>query len=329
MLKRVIRKQAGELPFPSQSLQQISRRGLFGRNFKKAILRHPGVVVHLAEIIPAGVGAENHDHVFGLAALSVLKCRGQRSSARAAKQNAVLARDASGSDERLGVADSNPFIHNLCVQRAGNKVFSNPFHFPRSGRSAAQDRAFDVGADHANVRILFLQVSANTADGPAGAGGGDEGRDLAGGLLPDLGSGLLVVRLRILQIGELPCPPRAPDLARQPVGDPVVALGRVGRNVGRCDDDLGSIRPQQADLVVAHFVGQYEDAAIAAHRADESEAKSGVAGGRLNHRAARPQSAALLGRTNHAQSNAVLCASSRVERFHLDADRGRSCSAER
>ena len=89
--------------------------------------------------------------------------------------------------------------------------------------------------------VPLLEVAADAGDGAAGADAGDEGGDLALGLLPDFRAGGAVVDLGVGEVGELVGPPGAGDLAGQPVGDAVVALGRVGRDVGRRDDDLGAV----------------------------------------------------------------------------------------
>ena len=79
------------------------------------------------------------------------------------------------------------------------------------------------------VRVALLEVAGHAGDGAAGADAGDEHRDLAVGLLPDLRAGGAVVDLGVGEVGELVGPPGAGDLAGQPVGDAVVALRRVGR----------------------------------------------------------------------------------------------------
>ena len=151
----------------------------------------------------------------------------------------------------------------------------------------------------------------------------------AAGLLPDLRAGGAIVDLGIGQVGELVGPPGAGDLAGQAVGDAVVALGRVGRDGGRRDHDLGAVGLEQADLLAAHLVGQDEDAAIALDRGRQGQADAGVAGRGLDDRAARPQPALPLGLFDHRHADAVLDAAAGIERLELDQDLRRHVARRR
>ena len=148
------------------------------------------------------------------------------------------------------------------------------------------------------------------------------------GLLPDLRAGGAVVDLGVGQVGELVGPPGPGDLAGQAVGHAVVALGRVGRDRGRRDHDLGAVGLEQADLLAAHLVGQDEDAAVALDRRRHGQADAGVAGGGLDDRAARPQPAPPLGLVDHGHADAVLDAAARIERLELDQDPRRHTLAQ-
>ena len=79
---------------------------------------------------------------------------------------------------------------------------------------------------------------------------------------------------------------RAGDLLGQPVGDAVVGLRRVGRDLGRRDDDLGAVGAQQVDLLLRHLVRHDRDDAVALQPRGDGEAGAGVARGRLDDRAA-------------------------------------------
>ena len=79
----------------------------------------------------------------------------------------------------------------------------------------------------------------------------------------------------------------AVDLLREPVGDAVVGLGRVGLDGGRADDDLGPERAQRVDLLAAHLVGHHRDHPVAAQGGGHREPEAGVAGCGLDERAAR------------------------------------------
>ena len=105
---------------------------------------------------------------------------------------------------------------------------SSPTPSTRYGRpdAAREHRALGVGADDLHVGVLRLEVARHAGDGAAGADAGDEVRDPAFGLAPDLGPGGPLVLGRVGGVGVLVGPERARRLAREPVGDRVV--GRRG-----------------------------------------------------------------------------------------------------
>src|SRR5437016_11300745 len=57
-----------------------------------------------------------------------------------------------------------------------------------------------IGANDTNLRILFLEESRHTGDGPSRPDTNHDMRDLAFGLLPDFGACRLVMRLGIRRI---------------------------------------------------------------------------------------------------------------------------------
>src|SRR5690606_36404595 len=114
------------------------------------------------------------------------------------------------------------------------------------------DRADRVGADDLDVGVALLEVAPDAGDRAAGAHAGDQVRDPALGLLPQLGAGGAVVGLRVGRVEVLVGLERAGDLGREPVGDRVVGLGGLGLDVGRADDDFGAVGAQQVDLLLGH-----------------------------------------------------------------------------
>src|SRR5205085_2222059 len=108
-----------------------------------------------------------------------------------------------GRVERLGVADPDPLVDDLAVERLGDEVLADPLDLPRAGRVAREDRALGVGADHADGGVLLLEVAADARDRPAGADTRDERGHAAPGLLPDLGPGGAVVDLGVGEVAEL------------------------------------------------------------------------------------------------------------------------------
>src|SRR5262245_23777392 len=71
-----------------------------------------------------------------------------------------------------------------------------------------EDRAVGVDTPDLDARVPLLEVTADAADRPAGAYPDDQVRHSTLRLLPDLGAGLLVMRLRVRQVVVLiglPC----------------------------------------------------------------------------------------------------------------------------
>ena len=109
----------------------------------------------------------------------------------------------------------------------------------------------------------------------------------------------------------------ARDVAGQARGHAVVALGRIGGDVGGAQHDLGAVRAQQGLLLDRLLVGHHEDAAIALERGGDREAVAGVAAGRLDDGPARLEEAGALGGLDHRQADAVLDRAAGVEHLQL------------
>ncbi len=181
-----------------------------------------------------------------------------------------------------------------------------------------EDRALGVDRDDTRSRAVLLEVAAHARDRPTGADGDDDRVDVpAVGLLPELGAGRLVVRLRVRRVRVLVRLEAARDLLREPIGDGVVALGRVRVDGRRCDDHLGSVRTQHRDLLLAHLVRHDEDAAVAAKGCRHREPGARVARRRLDDRAARAQTAVLLRRLDHREPDTVLHRAAGVQILEL------------
>ena len=114
---------------------------------------------------------------------------------------------------------------------------------------------------------------------------------------------------------------KAPGMSRASrAATRVVALGRLGRDVGRAQHDLRAVGPQQGLLLGRLLVGHHEDAAIALERGGDRQAVAGVAAGRLDDRAAGLEQARPLGRLDHRQPDPVLDRAARVEHLQLGQD---------
>ena len=203
------------------------------------------------------------------------------------------------------------------VVGAREEVLAHALGQVRPRRVARQHAALGVGADHPERRVLGLQVAGDAADRAAGADRRDEVRDAAVGLRPDLGAGRALVRLGVGRVPVLVGLERAGDVARQPGRDRVVALGRLGGDVGGAQDDLGAVRAQQRLLLRRLLVGHDEDAAVALERGGDRQAVAGVAGRRLDDGPAGLEQARALGGLDHRQPDPVLHRAARVEHLEL------------
>ena len=176
-----------------------------------------------------------------------------------------------------------------------------------------EHRALGVDADDARARAVLLEVPADARDRAAGPHGDHERVDVASvRLLEELGPGRLVVRLGVRRVRVLVGLEASWYLLSQTVGNAVVALRRVRVDRGRRDDDLGAVRAQHRDLLLAHLVRHHEDAAVAAERRGHRQPHAGVARGRLDDRAPRPQAPVLLRSLDHREPDTVLHGPSRV-----------------
>ena len=181
-----------------------------------------------------------------------------------------------------------------------------------------EDRALGVDRDDPRARAVLLEVAPDAGDRPAGPDRDDDRVDVtAVRLLPDLGPGRLVVGLGVRRVRVLVGLEPSRDLLGEPVGDGVVALGRGRFDGGRGDHDLGAVRAEHRDLLLAHLVRHHEDAAIAAERRGDREPDAGVPRGRLDDRPARAEPPVLLGGLEHREPDPVLHRAAGVQVLEL------------
>ena len=275
--------------------QQVADRLRGGLARCRLVFGQPGVIVELAQIIAPGIRAEGDDDVVR---------RSSRRAYRSAAATAVPDEPPTSSPSRRAMAravwklSASPIrIHSSTTwpfNVLGTK--SSPIPSTFHGRGASPERTEPSGSAPMTLISGFCSFKYRPTPEmvPPVPTPATNAVILPAGLLPDLRAGRSIVDLGVGQVGELVGPPGAGDLARQPVGDAVVALGRVGRDGGRRDHDLGAVGLEQADLLAAHLVRQDEDAAISLDRGGQGQTDAGVAGRGLDDRAAGLQPAALL-----------------------------------
>src|SRR6185436_20049788 len=111
-------------------------------------------------------------------------------AARAADEEAFLAREPARHRERFLVGDRHVVVDHAEVEGARHLVLAdaldlvrNAFGFARALAAPrfGQNGADGIAGDDLDARILLLQIAADAADRAAGAGGEDEVRDASVG----------------------------------------------------------------------------------------------------------------------------------------------------
>ena len=144
---------------------------------QEAHVEHPRVGVDLREVAAARIGDQHDDDVVGTGIARDGERRVHRGSARPADQQALVARDAPGGEERVGVADLDDPVDDRGSNVVGQK--SSPMPSVRYGRPVPPEytEPDGIGADDLHSRVLRLQEPADAGDRPAGSDAGDEVRD--------------------------------------------------------------------------------------------------------------------------------------------------------
>ena len=278
LLRRLDRDEVGQVRLlAALEAQHLVDRRRRRRPLEEAVLEHPVVVVELREVRAAAVGQQHQHARVGAESRRDLQRSPRRRPARAADEQALLAREPPRGQERVAVGDADPLVDDLGVHRLAATC---PCRSPRRGRGRAggrrpRCRPSPRGRRRRSApRAMLLEVAPDAGDRAARADGDHDRVDLpAVGLLPDLRAGRLVVRLGIGHVRVLVGLEAAGDLLGEAVGDRVVGLGRVVVDRGRRDHDLGAVGAEGGDLLLAHLVRHHEDAAVALLRRRRSQAR--------------------------------------------------------
>ncbi len=228
--------------------------------------------------------------------------------------------------QRLAIGDDIGFPHPAQVVGVRrHEILADALDHPGAdlvGKLAGLDevgqhRAFGVGEDHLGVGRDLLEIARQAGDGAAGADAADHGVDLVVELRPDLRAGGPIVSLRVGRVGEL-VDVEGAGLGGDALGHVLVVLGMALADVGAGEDHLRAQGLQVEDLLLGHLVRHHDDQPVALLRRHQRQAEAGVAGGRLDDRAARLQAAVGLGRLDHRHADAVLDRSRRVLALELE-----------
>ena len=240
-----------------------------------------------------------------------------RGPARSTDQEALLARDAARGEERVGIAHHDRAVHEGGVVGGGPEVFADAFDEVRPSAATRVHRSLGVRTDDLHVRVHPLEVASDPGDGAAGADAGDEVRDAAAGLAPNLGTGRAFVFGRIVRVRILVRAERIRRLARQAIGHGVVAGRIIGRHGRRAHDHLRAVGTKERHLLRTHLVGHDKNALIPALRGHDRETYPGIPRSGLHDRAAGLEEPVPLGRVDHRYRRPILDAASRIESLDL------------
>ena len=249
-----------------------------------------------------------------------------RGAARVADPDAFFARDPTRHHGRVLVGHLFEMIDAAEVDVARQEVLADAFGDVRVDFVFVEDAGLLVLLEHGAVRIdapyldrriLLLQELADAGDRASRADADHELRDRAVGLIPNLGTRLLVVSRRVRQVVVLVRLPRVGHFFFEARRHGIVGPWILGIDVGGTDDDLGAERLQRVDLLLGLLVGGREDALVAPDDGGDREAHAGVAGRSLDDRSAGFQQTGTLGVLDHLHRHAVLDRVAGVERLDL------------
>jgi hypothetical protein len=269
---------------------------------------------------------DHDDHVVADEPILQLQQAGHCRPCRVAGEDALLPCDAARHQRGVLVRDLLEVIDDVEVDVLRQEVLADAFGDVRVDFVLVEDaglfvllehRSVGVDPPHFDLRVAFLEITANAADRAAGAYANDEVGDPPVRLFPDLRSGLLVVRGGVRKVVVLVGFPGIRNFTLQPGGHRVIGARIFGIDVGRADDHLRAERLEGIDLLLGLLVGGRKDAAIALHHGGDGQPHSGVAGGPLDDRAARLQQTGPLGVFDHSHRHPVLDRVAGIEGFEL------------
>ncbi len=213
----------------------------------------------------------------------------------ASHEETLLAGEPPGHEEGIPVTHRHVVVHE--VEREGRRNLVVPEAFdlvrlPLDESTCVEEgrdhRAYGIDSDDLHLRIALLQKFCGTGDRAARSGTSEQVREAAPCLLPELGSGALVVRLRVGGRGELIGQHCTRRVAGDLLGFLQVVLRMIGWHRGRRDDHVRTEGAKQLHFLLTHLVGHREDAVVALCRGRHCQGDARVPGRGLDDGAARP-----------------------------------------
>jgi hypothetical protein len=143
--------------------------------------------------------------------------------------------------------------------------------------------------------FFSLKKRDTSHDGSRGAHAGNEMRDPALGIAPDFRPGRLVVRQRVVLVGEL-VEDHALAFGHHPVGK--IARRFHAARLG-CQQQFGAEGAHGLAALDTLVLGHDQDHAVAAYRRRHRQGDAGIARGGLDQRVTGLDAAAFLGLADH------------------------------
>ena len=143
------------------------RRGRRRRPLEEAVLDHPVVVVELRQVGAPGVREHHEDARLGAEPLRHLHPGPRRRARRAADEQALLAREPTGGEERVAVGHAHPLVDDGRVERVRPALLADPLDEVRALgmlRVRGEDRALRIDGHDARLRVVLLEVAADAGD---------------------------------------------------------------------------------------------------------------------------------------------------------------------
>ena len=129
---------------------------------QQPVLEHPVVVEDLRQVAASAVGDGREDRLARAVPSRRLEHREHRRAGRAAAENALLAREAAGGEERVAVGHAHVLVDDRRVERLGERVLADALDEIRVDVAlvlCGEDRSLRVGADDDEIGLLFLEVA--------------------------------------------------------------------------------------------------------------------------------------------------------------------------
>ena len=183
--------------------------------------------------------------------------------------------------------------------------------------AATHGRAHRIRKDAHDLGVLLLEVTRHARVRAAGASTCNKVVHIAAQVAPDLGTGGLVVRLRVRGVLEL--------TERDGVGNLAEKFLRLGSRTKHAVLTRGvhnacTQGAHERLLLLGELFGHHKDHVVAASDCRKGNAQPHVAGGTLNDGGSRLEQALLLCRAHHVEARTVLHRPGGVPQLQLGKD---------